>query len=105
MTTPTEHFGPTKPGDRPKLTFSFRRLLPEGVTLASAVATIAVADGYTADGSAASRLDGAVIVSSPYAQQFLLPSPITKYEIAMTGTFSDGQIETIDADIEVKAKL
>lgn len=100
-----EYFGPTRPGDRPKLTASFRRLLPSGVTLTDVDVAIAVKAGYPADASAASRLDGAVAITSPYAQQFLLPSPLTRYIVAFTGTFSDGQIETAEGEIEVLADI
>lgn len=98
-------FSATSPKGRPKLTFSFRKMLPEGVTVTSAELFCVVRpESVASDPSPSARLDGAyTIADGKYVQQFVKDGiHNVDYIVSALGTYSDGQREQIDAVLEVR---
>ena len=99
-------FDPTTPAGRPLLAVDFSRLLPQGVTIASASVMIEVhALSAGSDTSATSRLDGAPSIGgggTTIAQWFHQGVENVDYVLTFIATFSDGQIEPVDVEMPVR---
>ena len=101
-----QRFDPTTPAGRPRLTVDFSRLLPEGVTIDSAEVTIEVhALSAGADADPGSRLDGAPEIGSgatTIAQRFRDGIENVDYVLTFIATFTDGQVEPVEAELSVR---
>jgi hypothetical protein len=99
-------FDPTTPAGRPLLSVDFSRLLPSGITIASATVTIDVRDTSPAgDASASSRLDGAAFVDPTgtiVSQWFRNGVADVDYVLSFLATFTDGQIEPVQVEMPVR---
>ena len=100
-------FSPTTTAGRPLLTVDFTELLPSGVTLSSVAVTCAVHDGSEVpDATPSARLDGSVVVASPNASQWFHNGvENADYVLTFLATFSDGQIEPVQAKLSVEKYL
>ena len=99
-------FDETTPAGRPLLSIDFTKLLPTGVTVASAVVTCTVAaDSAAADATPSSRLDGSpTITGGAIVSQFFKTGVVNcDYILTFLATYSDGQKEPVDAEIAVRA--
>jgi hypothetical protein len=99
-----QKFDPTTPAGRPLLAVDFSRLLPEGVTVASASVAIEVhALSAAGDASAASRLDGAATIGGAVVSQWFKNGvEDVDYVLTFVATFSDGQIEPVEVEMPVR---
>jgi hypothetical protein len=101
-----QKFDPTTQAGRPLLSIDFSRLLPAGVTIASAAVTIAVHElSQGNDADPAARLDGDAIVSDDHmtvSQWFAGGIEDVDYVLSFIATFSDGQIEPVEALMSVR---
>ena len=99
-------FDPTTPAGRPLLSVNFSRLLPDGVTVASAAVAIEVhALSASADADAEDRLDGAPSVGGDgvtVSQWFHNGVENVDYVLTFIATFSDGQIEPVEVEMPVR---
>ena len=99
-------FDPTTPAGRPLLSVDFSRLLPPGITIASAIVSIEVRDTSPAgDASAPSRLDGAGFVDGTgtiVSQWFHNGVADVDYVLSFVATFTDGQIEPVEVEMPVR---
>ena len=99
-------FDPTTSAGRPLLSVDFSRLLPSGVTIASAVVTIEVhALSAATDPNAVDRLDGSPILSGDektVSQWFVNGIDDVDYVLTFIATFSDGQIEPVEVEMPVR---
>lgn len=98
-------FDPTTPAGRPLLSVDFSRLLPEGVTIASAAVAIEVhALSAAQDATPASRLDGPPSISDgvTISQWFTTGIENVDYVLSFIATFSDGQIEPVEVEMPVR---
>jgi hypothetical protein len=101
-----QKFDPTTQAGRPLLSVDFSRLLPVGVTIASADVSIAVHElSQGADDEPSARLDGDSIVSDDrktVSQWFTGGIPDVDYVLSFVATFSDGQIEPVEVEMPVR---
>jgi len=101
-----DKFDPTTPAGRPLLSVDFSRLLPESVTISSASVTIEVhALSAADDPDAASRLDGAASLSADQttiSQWFTDGVENVDYVLTFIATLSDGQIEPVEVEMQVR---
>jgi hypothetical protein len=98
-------FDPTSPAGRPLLSVDFSRLLPQGVTIASATVAIEVhALSAANDTSPSSRLDGPPSISggAVISQWFKNGLENVDYVLSFIATFSDGQIEPVEVEMAVR---
>lgn len=99
-------FDPTTPAGRPLLSVNFTRLLPPGITIASASVAIEVY-GLSAqpDPSAGGRLDGLPSISgdgTTVSQWFKDGVEGVDYVLTFIASFSDGQIEPVEVEMPVR---
>jgi hypothetical protein len=99
-------FDPTTSDGRILLSVDFSRLLPAGVTIASAEVTIAVhALSANGDSDASGRLDGQALVSADQvtvSQWFISGVDDVDYVLTFIAHFSDGQIEPVAVEMPVR---
>jgi hypothetical protein len=102
-------FDPTTPAGRLLLAVDFTRLLPEGITVASATVAIGVHTlSAASDADAADRLDGAPQIDASgvtVAQWFHEGIEDVDYVLTFIATFSDGQVEPVDVEMPVRRTL
>ncbi|HEY4265160.1 MAG TPA: hypothetical protein VGM72_07575 [Micropepsaceae bacterium] len=101
-----QKFDTTTPEGRLLLSVDFSRLLPPGVTIASAAVTIAVHTLSVADDSdATDRLDGSAIVSddqTTISQWFQFGLDDVDYVLTFVASFSDGEIVPLAVEMPVR---
>lgn len=99
-------FSPTTPAGRPSLSVSFARMLPQGVTVASVESLCIVHPDCTVpDSSAAERLEDIAVVQSDgktVSQFFSGGVAGVDYIITFIATYSDAEIEPVDAVLSVR---
>jgi hypothetical protein len=101
-----QKFDPTTSAGRLLLSVDFSRLLPPGVTIASAIVGIEVhALSAVGDAAATNRLDGPPIVSvnqTTVSQWFKEGVEDVDYVLTFLATLSNGQIEPVEVEMPVR---
>jgi len=95
-------FTEKRPAEREKFAFSYKRLLPEGVTIQSAVWTVSVLEGV--DAGAAAMVSGAAVIEGDKVSQLIIDGLVdVQYCLQCEAVFSDGQHVILSDTLWVRA--
>jgi len=95
-------FTEKRPAEREKFAFNYKRLLPQDVTIQSAVWTVSVLEGV--DAGAAGMISGAAVIEGDKVSQLVIDGLIdVQYCLQCEAFFSDGQRVILSDTLWVRA--